>query len=263
MDLLSWMYSDFNDSVIRFVPEGMDDEKAAPELSVFYNNYILEQKEPEKESLEINGHRRSIYRIWLTINKVFLPMTRTPQQLGMDGLMQEFPLKVYIQLHALERLDERLGNHFRQLSYLYVLDALLKKPVVVGHDHGLLFPVILGPTKLGYLKAVIIGDKLVVLTFLFVTNNGTPEGKKLKDLIGLQKEDKKYLGIDKLSTFIKSDIKQDEKLKALFCQAGCGGLFHMTKAFLDQPDQKEIACAAYLSHYLGMEERCLDTVEEA
>jgi hypothetical protein len=249
--------------VIRFVPEKTDNEKPVPDLSAFYNNYVLEQKKPETESLEIDGHRRTIYQVCVTAKQGFYPLSITPGKLGITGLMQEFPLKVYVQLHVLERLKERLGNHFRQLSYLYVMGAMLQKPVLAGHEQGLLFPVMSGTVKLGYLKAVIIGDKLVVLTFLFVTNNGTPEGKKLKDLIGLQKEDKKYLGIDKLSTFIKSDIKQDEKLKALFCQAGCGSLFQMAKEFLDQPDQKEIACAAYLSHYLGMEEGCPDTVEES
>ena len=50
----------------------------------------------------------------------------------------------------------------------------------------------------------IIEGKIVIRTFLFVTNNGTPEGKKLAQITGLQKLDKKYLALDKLSTFMTS-----------------------------------------------------------
>ena len=102
------------------------------------------------------------------------------------------------------------------------------------------------------MKGDIIGDKLVIRTFLFLTNNGTPEGKKLHNLIGLQKADKEFLKIDKLSTFVNSDIKENEKLKALFCEAGCGDLFQLDKTVLDRSDKKEITCAEYLTQYLGM-----------
>ena len=151
-------------------------------------------------------------------------------------------------------MEERLNKYSRYFSYVYIVSAILHTKPILTDNAKLLFPLQLGRIRLGYLSAVITGDKLVVLTFLFLTNNGTPEGKKLHDLIGLQKEDKKYLGIDKLSTFICSDIRQNEKLKDLFCKAGCGALFEISGAYLDQPNQKEISCAAYIARYLGMEQ---------
>jgi hypothetical protein len=39
--------------------------------------------------------------------------------------------------------------------------------------------------------------KLVIRSFLFLTNDGTPEGWKLRALTGLAKRDKKYLEIEK------------------------------------------------------------------
>ena len=156
-------------------------------------------------------------------------------------------------MHVLERIQTRLGKLFREFSYPYITVALQNAEYIpAGKKNSFLIPVENGISKLGYLKADVIGDKLVVRTFLFITNNGTPEGKKLNQMFGLQKADKKYLGIDKLSTFIQSDIKNDEKLKAIFCLAGCGDLFKLDKTGLDDQGDKELATADYKAKYLGI-----------
>ena len=79
--------------------------------------------------------------------------------------------------------------------------------------------------KVGYLKVALAEGALLVQTFLFLTNNGTPEGEKLNHLLGMQKADKKYWEIDKLSTFLESDLEENEELKQLFIRAGCKSLF--------------------------------------
>ncbi len=254
LEMLALLYSDFTGNFIRFILQKKPKDQSPHDVSAFYNNYIIEQKNPETELLEIDGHKRTVYRIFVNIKQAFVPLTLTPEKLGITGMLQKFPLKVFIQQHALDRLKERLGNYFFDLSYIYVVVSILEHPIPAGDGKGFLFPLKYGRFNLGYLSGFIIGDKLVILTFLFLTNSGTPEGKRLHDLIGLQKEDKKYLGIDKLSTFIRSDIRHDEKLKGLFCQAGCGDLFKMSGAGLYDPNQKEISCAAYIAHYLGMEQ---------
>ena len=252
LEFLSWLYSDFTSSILRFIPVEIVKSSSVLDTSSFYNNYIVEQKKAETELLEIDGKRRTIYRICLSTDQNFIPLTITPDKLGIEGLMQKFPLKVFIQMHALHRIRERLGNQFLHLSYVYIVHAIKEKSIKAENNNSFLFPVTHNTIKLGYLKGDIIGDKLVIRTFLFLTNNGTPEGKKLQNMAGLQKTDKKFLGIDKLNTFINSDIKENEKLKTLFCQAGCGDLFLFDKNVLDQPDEKEIACAEYLEHYLGI-----------
>ena len=73
----------------------------------------------------------------------------------------------------------------------------------------------------------IIEGKIVIRTFLFITNNGTPEGLKLQNITGLQKLDKKYLAIDKLSTFMTSDIGNNEKVRKIFTSAGCECLLEL------------------------------------
>ncbi len=244
--------SDVAKKTIRFDPE----PKIKPlerSNSLCYNNYILIENKPETEILEIDGIRRTIYRVFITAYTEFIPLTITPEKLGMDGLMQKIPIKVYIQMHVLERIETRLGKLFREFSYPYITVALQNADYIpAGEKNCFLIPVENGISKLGYLKADVIDDKLVIRTFLFLTNNGTPEGKKLNQMLGLQKADKKYLGIDKLSTFIQSDIKKDEKLKALFCEAGCGDLFKLDKTGLDDQGDKELATANYITKYLGI-----------
>ena len=70
-------------------------------------------------------------------------------------------------------------------------------------------------------------ESIVIRTFLFVTNNGTPEGQMLENVTGLQKLDKKYLALDKLSTFMTSDIGGNEKVKEIFTSAGCQCLLEL------------------------------------
>ena len=252
LDMVAWLYSDMTKQTIRFVPEKIN-RTSATSTSEFYNNYIMTENEPETETLEIDGHKRTIYRVCATTAEAFIPLTITPERLGMNGMLQKFPLRVFIQMHAFERIEIRLGKLFRMFHYPYIIIALLKADLIPANEkNSFLIPVTNDITRLGYLKADVTGDKFVIRTFLFLTNNGTPEGKKLNHLIGLQKADKKYLGIDKLSTFIQSDIKNDEKLKALFYEAGCGDLFKLNKTMLDDPGDKELVTADYISRYLGL-----------
>ncbi len=222
--------------------------------SIFYNNCFVHIEKPKSELLEIDGKSRSIFRVGLRNQNIGVTwLTMTPDQLGMSGVMEQFPLKIYVQSHVVERLKERLSPFFNDHEYIILINAIVDKNVCSSDDGSFLFAYRFMEKKIGYLKATIIGDKLLFRTFLFITNNGTPEGKKLANLLGVQKEDKKYLGIDKLSTFINSDIEQHENLKKIFIQAGCGDLFEVKNHFTHHPD-RNMQCADYLSHYLGLEE---------
>ncbi len=249
LSLLAWLYSDFTNNIIRFVQKKIEKKSSPFDNSAFYNNLIIDLKQAKTELLTIDGNKRRVYQIHITKNQEFVDFTIPPENLG---ITKQFPIKVFIQQHALNRIGERIGKLFMYLSYLFIITAILRDPIPIRNKNSFLFPLTHNNIKLGYLKGDITTNKLVIRTFLFITNNGTPEGNKLHNLVGLQKIDKKFLGIDKLSTFILSDIKENEKLKALFYQAGCGDLFKLDRSILDQPNKKEIACAEYLIHYLDI-----------
>lgn len=134
------------------------------------------------------------------------------------------PVKVYVQSHALRRLEERLDGLRTSLLYFSLYAAIVDKKLIRNGKNKALIEFRLVSTKVGYLLAEYIDGAVLIHTFLFITNNGTPEGQKLTELTGLGKLDKKYLALDKLSSFVQSDITKNEKLKTIFENAGCGSL---------------------------------------
>ena len=78
--------SDIAKKTIRFDPEPKIKPLVRNNL-ICYNNYILIENKPETEILNINGNHRTIYRVFLTAYNEFIPLTITPEKLGMDGLM--------------------------------------------------------------------------------------------------------------------------------------------------------------------------------
>ena len=249
--MLSWLYSDMTHHIIRVEQAPIKDTNSLSDKSAFFNNYIVRFEKPAYELFEIDGHKRPIYQLASYRMEKCVKIVLTPQQLGMKGILQQLPLKVYIQMHALERIKERLGSFFMNVSYMEIFNSILALETFPSEDGGFLFLYGHSNKRLGYLKAKVMGDKIIIRTFLFLTNNGTPEGKKLATLLGVQKADKKYLGIDKLSTFINSDIESNENLKRIFCQAGCGSLFEM-KNFMEKKPDHIIPCADYITRYLGL-----------
>ncbi len=142
------------------------------------------------------------------------------KRIGLEGTQ----LETYIEEHALRRLAERLDCIDRWRSYLHLFEAL-SNPRALASDGGtIMLEYRCMGLKVGYLVGEVHSHKLVIRTFLFVTNDGTPEGKQLEKMWGLARLDKKTLAIDKLSTFVSLDIGSDARLASIFSEAGCGDL---------------------------------------
>ncbi|MBP1638774.1 MAG: hypothetical protein H6Q17_357 [Bacteroidetes bacterium] len=147
--------------------------------------------------------------------------------LGLSDKQSDTPIDVYIQQHAINRMNERLDCLSKSEIYL-MLDASFRSSIVLyTGDRRYLIEYRIFDSKIGYMLGEYVDGILLLKTFLFVTNNGTPEGRKLYELYGLGKLDKKYLMLDKLSSYIRSDIGNNEKLKSLFEQIGCAGLLNI------------------------------------
>ena len=246
-----WLFSDVVNNVAWVGREDKPHSCLGLDNSQSYNTYLVHFSPPETEVLDIDGNKRSIFRVGIgTLNGIDW-LSVTPEELGVHGVLEKLPLKVFIQKHAVDRVKERLGDVLAASIFFLVAGAVLDKDACNADGGNFLLACWYMSLKIGYFKADIIGDKLLIRTFLFLTNNGTPEGKKLASIIGVQKEDKKYLGIDKLSTFVNSDIEQDGNLKAIFCQAGCGDLFKIKKHLSEDKDHS-MHCADYFTKYLGL-----------
>ncbi len=215
------------------------------------NQFQLHSVRPPQKRICINGKSRIVYRagwavpndgpIWLTLDKSLFDPTHP------EGQTQ---VPVYIQPHAMHRMSERLDCIQKTLQHYYLFVSLLK-PVVVQNQNGqLLIAYQYGDHKLGYLLVDLVEDMLLIRTFLFLTMDSTPEGKALQDAVGLEAVDKKYLAIDRLSTFVNSDINDSPDVKQHFLEAGCHDLFSMDNFAL--PSEKPFELAQYIRSYLDV-----------
>jgi hypothetical protein len=246
---LAWMLTHVLELIVWINPVDKKDLGLSTNQSAFFNDYVVHPEKPESEILDIDGKRRRIFRLGYGTKDGITWLSVTPGKLGKHGVMENFPLKVYIQKHAVDRIKERLGDFLFTMNFFLIINAILECEVYPAEGNSFLLSCKYNSIKLGYFKADIIEDKLLIRTFLFLTNNGAPEGKNLESLLGLQKEDKKYFGIDKLNVFINSDIEQNENLKEMFCQAGCGDLFEIGK-YLSGDKNQIIHCADSFAKYL-------------
>jgi hypothetical protein len=188
----------------------------------------------------------------------FLPLSLPPSHIGVKGPEMDKARPVYISEHALNRLDERTGCASSGYMQMFLCFSMMKGPVRKMNDERMLLDFEAFGHKIGYLVLSVQRRSILIHTFLFLTANGTPEGKKLRDQLGLQKADHQYLGIDKLSTFVHSDILQHEDVCELFRNAGCESLLKICEYLkndqLWQQDGEQIRLAERMKNYLKTDE---------
>ena len=210
--------------------------------------------EPEKTQVMMDGHNGAAYRLGTVKNGNMPHLMYTTINAKTLGLTSHQQFGVYIQVHAFHRLAERIDGVNVGLLHFNIYDSFKNIRFHTDKQGGYLFEFAINQIKVGYFKGDIIGENMILRTFLFLTNNGTPEGKKLHANIGIMKEDKIYLTIDKLSTFVNSDIASNDRLKQVFIEAGCESLFEIDKNFFDQENGfKTKVIADHIAHYLKLD----------
>ena len=211
---------------------------------------------PETKNFIINGITRPAIRVeWgqFVPEPKFVHSCLTPEQLNINILSKTLKLPVFIQSHALQRLIERLDVVYPGFVIMNMCASLqFNLKVNTDKSGNIMLDMLINEKKVGYLLADIVDSSVVIRTFLFLTHTGTPEGNKLLELTGLEKEDKSYLEIDKLSTFLGSDIQSNEKLKNIFIKAGCESLFHLDSTIFDTHDKLKPKAEKILA-YLGLD----------
>lgn len=178
--------------------------------------------------VNINNNSRPAFRVgWNDNNAEEVAWTDvSPAQLGIKSGADD-PIPVYIQNHALQRLEERLDCI--PLSFLQVnVYHALRNCKVVKEKGKLLIEYRICDVKVGYLSAIMIKGKLVIRTFLFLTCMETPEGRRLETFVGLKKLDCKYLKMDKLSSYMSAKLSTNKEIRDIFAKADC---LHLVESF--------------------------------
>lgn len=184
---------------------------------------------PETAYVKINKEYRPVIRLGLPIESNGLEyISIKPSQLNLKNTFADIPHDVYIQSHAIIRLKERLDSINEPLIWFFLFIELKTKPKLIYDKHNhMMLEFRIADEKLGYLPIEITDGKIVIKTFLFITNTVTPEGMILEKYTGFQKEEEKYLSIDKLSTFVNSDIGENIELQKFLRKSGCQSLIDL------------------------------------
>ncbi|MFA4870210.1 MAG: hypothetical protein WC623_18575 [Pedobacter sp.] len=201
---------------------------------------------------DIDGKKRVVVRMGVPsakkVDELDWLMIK-PSQLGILDMEDEIALPLYSQQHALERFEERtLFTKGYIQAYLGHLFTKGNPKAIVRKSH-ILLECNLGIHKVGYFVISLHEDKWLVRTFLFLTNEGTPEGNRLKKLTQLEVLDKKYLMLDRMDAFLIYDISGNERLRALFVKAGCGSLLDYADELNRNGDN--LKSPEFIYHYLS------------
>lgn len=233
----SYTYSDFTQFINWFEADlkTRSEIKASPYFNIVVNEHKVEQK------VFLKGRHN---RIGKKVYEIF--MDKKPESIGIKlkdlGIGSNKVLDVYLQDHVYDRLYERLDAVDLTTANIELVKSLKKIEYVTNNKNTKLIVYRYLGKKLGYFTFRILDNAILFTTFLFLTNDSTPEGEKLKELTNFEKADKKYLKIDKLSAFAKSDVRDNPKLIKLFEDSGCGLLFEDEyKPFLREVSFNNIA----------------------
>lgn len=194
-----------------------------------YHTLRICSVEPRVSKVKINGIKRIVYQIGgqnVNDEPYWAGISATKLSNLYKGDEEELP--VCIQNHALIRYLSRINPIREEVGRFYIgFSMRYKEPFV--YRRNVLFPICHNDFKLGYFIARIVGDKLVISTFLFVTQRGTPEGDKLEKLSGLSKEEITYWNIAKLDVFASSEMNPEQGIFTLFKECGLDYLFDAAK----------------------------------
>lgn len=221
----NWHGSDLRKSLYWYKHKFVSPE-SIPNLTE--NRIIAYSVVPEMIHVEIDGKARPAYRLgWAFVEYGPKWLSLKPSQLGIKNAFAEIPLDVYIQSHALNRLSERVDCFYDGLTQFNLYNSLKNPAITYDANNKLLIEFSFFDNKAGYFRADIVNGIILIRTFLFITNSGTPEGLKLEKNTGLKLLDKKYLEIDKLSTFMNSDLGTNEAARKVLTSSGCQSIIDL------------------------------------
>jgi hypothetical protein len=199
-----------------------------------YIEVALNVYSPETIYVNFDGNVRPAFRVGVTYNGSEPNWVNlNAGNLCLDHVAFDSTIPVYIQNHALNRLKERIDCAEPAMIFLSLIFSLEDCRCITYRGNKLIEFVFLDH-KIGYLLVDMVNGIAIVRTFLILTHFDTPEGDNLHRIIGLEKPDITYLNLDKLSTFVYSDIRDKAIVRDLFTRAGCEKLLDVPKKEFDK-----------------------------
>ncbi|MDR0370648.1 MAG: hypothetical protein LBH80_02160 [Prevotellaceae bacterium] len=210
--------------------------------SYISSTVFLSSEEPKTIRFSYNGKDRTAFRVRAGRN-ISLPAYDAKIDRWFIFHKDEKPfvyLDIFIQSHALQRAKERIDIFPAHQKNYYVMEPLLYMHRVAYTISGR--PLLECYTqdgdqvvRFGYFPFVIRNRRLIVMTFLPLVSEEVVEGASLHRELGLQKEDTKFLEMDKLSFFLTVDFEQIPVLKRALERTG---IRHLMRYAAKHPDMQ-------------------------
>lgn len=188
---------------------------------------VIRQKAPQKK-LTVRGRKRLCYELLQTQGiKIYFSQTVQLEE-------KEYPL--YIQGHVFQRIEERLCLP-EEYNYYTILRIHGMYDEAFRYNDSILIPVSDDPEKselrIGYLVCDIAeSGEMVAMTFLFISQSGTPEGDRLSERLSIDKLEKEYLEMETYDHFTQSDLGEDDTIVEICRECGLDHLFDLEGAML-------------------------------
>lgn len=222
----------------------------------FSYTFTLHQVKAITKDIMIDGKPRPAYKAGRpNLSRGIEWMQLCGKDLAIEGGEADKPMDVYVQSHALIRMRERIDTFDHSCLHLTLTYALEKKEITFLPNGKALLAYYIHEHKLGYFILDVIDGVVVVRTFLFITNSGAPEGDRLDKELKVGKFEKQYVGIDKLSTFVHSDLLKDERVRSVFEKVGLGYLNELDPEFYNRKNIQKKGYAADFIKYMNIDEK--------
>lgn len=237
-------YNDISKSLywLDYQVIGINNSTTGIQHLVSVHNHI-----PQSCSVKINGiNRPAVFLESVLPQSGPEPIFIKPSDLNINSPFAGIPMKIYVQNHALIRLTERIDSLNKGYAQYFMFLSFDIPKIFYDTHNNLLVEYRIYGKKAGYFRVDIVEGIVIVRTFLFITNNDTPEGQLLEKNTGLQKTDKKYLAMDKLSTFMSSDIGDSKEFRKIIDEAGCHSLIELHETLKDAITKKGNAISEQL-----------------
>jgi hypothetical protein len=197
---------------------------------------FITSAEPERIYFTYKQKSRPAYRLligsYLSENPVLISL---PYNAIIKCSNNTRPLKIYIQSHALKRLQERLDTQSSYYRYTALIQSITGCEMVTNQNGQILFACRdVYENLVGYFPFTIDGDNLYILSFLPLVSSRVPEGKLLCETLNTTKDDLIFLGMDKLSFYSTTDFESIPTLKIALIEAG---IWHLTEIEIDEEEQ--------------------------
>ena len=168
----------------------------------------------ESKFFTYNDIKRKAFRMHQTDIGTYLPEPVTVERSKIFPKTKENDkLDIYIQSHVLHRFKERMNVFLPTDQNILIQNAFTLKMKLASFENRVLFACFIEKHPIGYFTFFVQDSCIVINTILPLTSENTPEGKKMHESLPLTKDERIYLGMDKLSFYLKVDFEQIPILK--------------------------------------------------